>query len=329
MGLLPFEQSSREVLVRRPFESSGKYGFDPNNRPIAELLEYGIINIDKPPGPTSHQVSAYVQQALGLNKSGHSGTLDPMVTGCLPVALGRGTRIVQSLLVAGKEYIGILHLHQEFSRKKLDEVFERFRGTIKQMPPVKSAVKRRWRERTIYYLEILDVKDQDVLFVAGTQAGTYIRKLCHDIGAELGGGHMTELRRTKAGPFNESTLVTLQFVRDAYHYWKQEGREDMLRKAIQPIEFGVSHLPHVWVNDSAVDALCNGASLKAPGIVKLNAGIEPNKIVAVVTLKGELIFSGNAVMTSERMLNEDHGVAVRPQQVFMKPGTYPKQERGA
>ncbi|MFH1649980.1 MAG: PUA domain-containing protein [Candidatus Woesearchaeota archaeon] len=820
MGQLPFETSKPEVLARRKASPSDKYGEDPWKRPVKELLDYGIVNVDKPSGPSSHQVSAYVQQILGIEKSGHSGTLDPKVTGCLPVALGRGTRVVQSLLIAGKEYVGIMHLHKEVAKKDLMKVVEKFTGNIMQLPPVKSAVKRQIRERKIYYLEILDVQKQDVLFRAGTQAGTYIRKLClspsteivartgqvtakdfytrpvaiytmnsgkivvakptavqrilgpetllelktssgiklvvtpdhellrsglngyvmtaaerfkpgdfivksaefpvptkryvvadllddkylvnqpeitqkckeafvqrygsirgmyrvlgldrkafltrssyaipighlkaagiynhvkgqlhcfktqkgkvidcksitpeisyilglvasdgnntkeggtvrhtrikfhnkelalidafvrihkslfpnvpvrlhamrpglfevdvsnsflatiaaslgisspqkerndllpilffdnqnlqaflkgyfdgdgtaiyrpvktrtycqiayytiseitakrlhqmllklgisskifqnqadlfaisldslvsqhkfidaigtnhprkqavfekirarpsqgdrrymglhvkkylkpfagvlrkylggnfdrvvngnvpctrafyahastlvnlpkpdlfviekitrirrlpgeafvydmtvpkthnflietgyvssncHDIGKELGGGHMTELRRTKVGPFQEDSLVTLQFLRDALHFWKEEGREDMIRKAILPIETAVSHLPKVWALDSSVDALCHGASLKTPGVAKVTSGIEPGKYIAVMSMRDELIFVGQAAMLSEKMLTAERGIAVKPSQVFMRAGLYPKQER--
>src|SRR3989344_1322752 len=132
---LPFELMQREVLIRKKAESSMKFGEDPNNRPVDHLLTYGIININKPKGPTSHQVSAYVQQILGISKSGHSGTLDPNVTGVLPVAVGRATRVVSALLKAGKEYVGIMHLHKPVEDEKLRKVLDDFVGRIKQMPP--------------------------------------------------------------------------------------------------------------------------------------------------------------------------------------------------
>ncbi|MFP4523934.1 MAG: RNA-guided pseudouridylation complex pseudouridine synthase subunit Cbf5 [Candidatus Woesearchaeota archaeon] len=185
MGKLPFERDKRKKLVRHDAATSEKYGCDPEKRPIQELLEYGIVNLDKPSGPTSHQVSSYVQKILKLRKSGHSGTLDPGVTGVLPVALGRGTRIVQSLLIAGKEYVCLMRLHEERSRDQVERVLEEFTGRIRQMPPVKSAVKRQWRWRKVYYNELLDHDGADVLFKVGCQAGTYIRKLCLDAATEI------------------------------------------------------------------------------------------------------------------------------------------------
>ena len=163
-NLLPFEKIERKVLIRKESETNYKYGCNPNERKTEEIINYGIVNIDKPKGPTSHQVSDYVQKILHINKSGHSGTLDPAVTGVLPIALGRGTRIVQALLTAGKEYIAIMHLHKAVEEKILLETIQQnFLGKIMQMPPLKSSVKWQLRPRTIYYFEILEIEGNDVL----------------------------------------------------------------------------------------------------------------------------------------------------------------------
>ena len=266
MGLLPFEKIERKILVRKEAGTDEKLGCWPEKRATEEIINYGIVNIDKPKGPTSHQVADYVQKILSISKSGHSGTLDPAVTGVLPVALDRGTRIVQGLLTAGKEYVAIMHLHKEVDEKTLRETIQKhFIGKIMQMPPLKSSVKRQLRPRTIYYLDILEIDGKDILFKVGTEAGTYIRKLIHDIGQKLQvGAHMAELRRTKAGPFDETTLFTLQELTDAFYYWKNENNEKFLRKAIQTVENGASHLPKVWVFDTTVESLCHGSDLKVP-----------------------------------------------------------------
>jgi len=324
--LLPFEKIKRKILIRKKSVSSSKFGCDPNNRPVKELINYGVVNIDKPSGPTSHQVSAYVQKILDISKSGHSGTLDPGVTGVLPIATGRATRVVQTLLKAGKEYVGLMHIHKEIPEHEIYQVCNEFVGKIMQMPPLKSAVKRRLRERQIYYFEVIEIDGQDVLFKVGCEAGTYIRKLIHDLGKKLGcGAHMAELRRTKAGPFDESTLVTLQDLTDAFYYY-ENGNEKYLRYCIQPIENAVRHLPKIYVLDSAVDSLCHGANLNVPGISKLDSGITNEDVIAVITLKGELICYGNAKMDSEEMLGE-RGLAVKTEKVFMLPGTYPKIDK--
>ncbi|MBI4438347.1 RNA-guided pseudouridylation complex pseudouridine synthase subunit Cbf5 [Candidatus Woesearchaeota archaeon] len=323
---LPFEIEHRAVLVRRDSDSSEKFGGNPFERQVGELIESGIVNIDKPAGPTSHQVSAYVKQILGLHKAGHAGTLDPNVTGVLPVGLAASTKIVHVLLTAGKEYVCMMHVHKELSEDAIREACSAFLGKIKQLPPIKSAVKRQLRERNIYYLDVLEVDGKDVLFRVGCQAGTYIRKLVDDIGKKIGGAHMSELRRTKAGPFGEDSLATLQDLADAFHYFREEGNDRYLRRIIQPVENGVKHVPKVWILDSAVDSITHGASLKVPGIAKLETGIEPGDIVAVMTLKGELVCYGTALVDSKGMLG-DRGIAVKTERVFMKRGVYPRIEK--
>ncbi len=323
--LLPFEKIKREVLVRKESSTDKKYGKSPDERTMEELLEKGVVNINKPKGPTSHQVSAYVREIVNMNKSGHSGTLDPKVTGVLPVAFARATRVVQFLLPAGKEYVCILHLHQELNEAKVRKAIGKFVGKIKQLPPVKSAIKRQSRYRKIYYIDIIEVKGQDVLFRVGCQAGTYIRKLCHDIGEVLGcGGHMAQLVRTKAGPFEESTAVTLHDLTDAYHYWKNDDDEKELRKMIQPVENAVNHLARVWVLDSTVNALCHGTNLKVPGISKVESEIQVDEFVAMFTLKNELVGVGLAKMTSKEMVNSKRGIAIKTDKVFLEDTVYPR-----
>jgi len=326
--LLPFEKIKRKILVRKKSVSSSKFGCDPNNRPIKELINYGVVNIDKPAGPTSHQISAYVQKILDISKAGHSGTLDPGVTGVLPIALGRATKIVQILLKAGKEYVGLMHIHKEIPEHEIYNICNEFVGKIMQMPPIKSSVKRQLRPRQVYYFDIVEINGKDVLFRVGCEAGTYIRKLVHDIGQKLGSGaHMVELRRTRAGPFNESTnLVTLQDLTDAFYYYKEEGNKKYLKYCIQPVEKAVEHLPKIYVLDSAVDSLCHGANLNVPGISNLESGITLGDIVAVMTLKGELICYGTAKLDSDEMLAEK-GFAVKIEKVFMLPETYPRIEK--
>jgi len=328
MGNLPFETLKREIWTKKDCETSDKFGCKPKDRPAESLFNYGIVNIDKPKGPTSHQVSAYVQKILKIKKSGHSGTLDPKVTGVLPTALGKSTRAVQVLLIAGKEYICLMHIHKEVPKDTIREKMGEFVGKIRQMPPIKSAVKRQWRYRNVYYIDILDIKEKDVLFKVGCQAGTYIRKLCHDMGTAMGtGAHMAELRRTKAGPFMEDTLVSLQDLTDAVYYFKEEGNDKLLRHVIKPIEFAVQHLAKVWVMDTAVENICQGADLAVPGICKVHENIEKNHNIAIMTLKGELIALGEARMGSSEMLKKTKGIAVKTRKVFLPIGTYPKIQR--
>lgn len=327
-SLLPFEKVPRDILIKREAKTDRKFGCEPDKRPIDILLSYGVINLNKPRGPTSHQVSAYAQKIIGIKRAGHSGTLDPNVTGVLPLAIGRATRIVESLLHAGKEYICVMHLHKDVSDEELKKVISAFIGKIRQLPPIKSAVKRQVRERRVYYIDILERDDKDVLIKVGCEAGTYIRKLCHDIGEKLKvGAHMAELVRTKAGPFTDKSMISLQDLADAMWYCKNANSEKFIRHCIRSVETAVAHLAKVWVLDSAVDALCHGSTLKVPGIAKLNEGIELEQTVAVMTMKDELIAVGRAKMSSRDIMKEEKGIAININKVFMLPGTYPKIER--
>ncbi len=321
---LPFENIKRELIIKKESETDYSFGLKPEERLSKDIIDYGVINIDKPSGPTSHQVSEYLQRILDIKKAGHSGTLDPKVTGVLPIALGRATRVVEYLLKAGKEYIAVMHLHKEADEKEIKKIFKELEGKITQLPPVKSSVKRQERKRTIYYTEILEIDKQDILFKIGCEAGTYIRKYIHDFGQKIGtGAHMAELRRTKAGPFDESDLFTLQDVADAMHYYKK-GDDTFIRKVIQPVENAVRHLPKISVLDSAVNSICHGVDLKAPGISMLETGIKIDDDVALFTLKNELIAIGKACFDSETIKKLEKGVVINVKKVFMEPGIYPK-----
>jgi H/ACA ribonucleoprotein complex subunit 4 len=323
---LPSEKT-REVLVRREGQTDQRYGCNPVRRPLDQYLQFGSINLDKPPGPTSHEVVAWVKRILKLERAGHSGTLDPKVTGILPVMLEDSTRVVDALLSAGKEYVCLMRLHASLPRKKILSGCEEFQGVIYQTPPLKSSVKRVLRTREIYYLDVLEIEGPRVLMVVGCEAGTYLRKLCHDIGLALGtGAHMEELRRTKSGPFREDqTLVTLHQVKDAYEIWKETRDDSELRQVVQPVEAALSHLPSLIVSDGAVDAICHGAPLAAPGLLSLESEIEKGQRVVIYTLKGEAIAVATAAMSSEEMLSSKTGIVANPIRVVMKPGTYPQR----
>ncbi len=323
---LPSESIPKKVLVKKEAETSLDYGATPEKRSLKESLNYGIINIDKPKGPTSHQVADYVKKILNLKKVGHSGTLDPAVTGSLVTTLGNATKVTQVLLKGGKEYLCLMHLHKPVEKKKIEKVMDEFIGEITQLPPVKSSIKRQKRKRTIYYMKILEIEEQDVLFYVGTQAGTYIRKLCHDIGQRLEvGAHMAQLIRTKVGPYNEKTMHTLHELKDAYEFYK-EGNEKELKKIILPVESAIQHLPKIWILDTTVDSLSHGADLNIPGISKLNE-FSRNEPVAILTLKNELVSLAESELSSEAIMKNEKGLAAVTKKVFMKSGIYPKIEK--
>ncbi len=297
----------------------GKFGKEPNKRTTEELIKYGIINIDKQKGPTSHQTSDTVKKLLRINKAGHSGTLDPAVTGVQPIALGSATRITQFLLTAPKEYVCLMHLHKEVDEETIQKTIKQFIGKIQQLPPVKSAIKRQLRTREIYEFEIIEVIEQDVLFRVKCQAGTYIRKLCHDLGEALKvGAHMAELRRTQAGPFTEKdNLVTLNDVDDALYYYEKEQNDTFLRHCIQPIETAVTHLSKCWILDTTIESVSHGRDVAIPGISKLE-NFKKGEIVAILSIKGELIAIGEAAMSAVEAITKEKGIAVNTKKVFLE-----------
>lgn len=314
-----------DVLIKSNDKTDPKYGCNPEERELGDYITNGVVNVDKPSGPTSHQVSSWVKEIFHLKKAGHSGTLDPKVTGCLPIALEDATKILPALLYAHKEYVCVMKLHDNVPEKKLSETFNYFKGEIYQRPPVKSSVKRVIRKRNIYYLDLMEQDGDLVLLRVGCEAGTYIRKLMHDMGLILGvGANMQELRRTKAGPFDEKTLVTLHDLKDAHEFYLEDGDESKLRQIIQPMERAVQHLGKIWVKDSAVSALAHGANLNAPGVVKLEAGLKENDVVAVFTLKDELVCLGKTLKPSDEIMKLKKGEVVDTQRVVMKPDAYPK-----
>ena len=231
---------------------------------ILELLEFGIINIDKSSGPTSFNVSDFVKKKLNLRKTSHFGTLDPKVTGVLPVALNRACKLTGYFLGEDKEYVGIMRVHEEISLEKIKEkIKEKFLGVIKQTPPVKSRVKRVEREREIISFEILEQSEnkKDYLFKTEVQGGTYIRKLIDDLGKEIDvGAHMLELRRIRAGIFEEDSIVNLYDFEKAVDEY-EKGNEENLRKIIIPGEIITELYPMVNVKKEIIGKLFNGSPL--------------------------------------------------------------------
>ncbi|RME52116.1 RNA-guided pseudouridylation complex pseudouridine synthase subunit Cbf5 [Candidatus Woesearchaeota archaeon] len=298
---------------------------DPSTRSMNDLLSFGIVVIDKPSGPSSHQTASYVKDILHLSRVGHAGTLDPKVTGVLPVGLGKGTRALHALLKAGKEYVCLMQLHGEVGDEQLAAAVSAFTGTITQLPPVRSAVRRRERQRTIYYLALLERSGPFVLFRVGCEAGTYIRKLVHDIGQHIGtGAHMRELRRTKAGPFNETTaLCTLQDLKDAFVAWQEEGNEEPLRALIHPAETAVSHLACIVVNDEAIQRVSNGASIAAKHVYAFSSGLREGELVAVLTRNGDLLALARMTLDSSALQPASTATpsarAAQPEHVFAQP----------
>jgi len=317
---------AEEMVTISEEPTDASHGWEPAKRPVKELLNYGLIPLDKTTGPTSHEEVSWVRRLTGIDKAGHSGTLDPGVSGMLPIGLGRATKALGLLLIFPKEYVGIMRIHSSVPRTEVDRVIAEFTNEIYQRPPQRSAVKRETRSRRIYELEVLEQKGNLFLLRCVCQAGTYIRKLFYDIGEVLAvGATMVELRRTKVGPLDESKgIVTLHELDIALQKWKETGEESELRRVVWPIESCLDGIRRVVVKDSAVDAVCHGAMLAIPGVISLSKGITKGETVVLLTAKGELIGIAEASMSTEEVQGQPKGIAFPVRRVIMDQGTYPK-----
>lgn len=248
------------------------------------------------------------------------------MTGILPITLEESRKIVQALLFSGKEYVCVMKLHGAINQNKVKAVLKEFEGTIYQRPPLRASVKRQLRTRRIYYIDFLEMEGRNVLFKVGCEGGTYIRKLCFDLGEVLGcGAHMQELRRTRAGPFVEEVdLVTLHDVAYSFMEWQKKKDNKILRKIIQPMEKALALVPKIYIRDSAVDAICHGANLTAPGVLSLETDIKKDSLVAIFTLKDEAVALAKALAATDEILNMEHGMVAQTKRVLMPRGTYPK-----
>ena len=301
----------------------------PADRTPAERLAFGVVNLDKPPGPSAHQVAAWVRDAasdaladaqaagrareeLSVDGAAHAGTLDPKVTGCLPMLTGDATRVAQAFGEGEKEYVSVLELHGD-APSDLEAVVAEFEGEVYQKPPRKSAVSRRLRTREIFELDVLEVEQRRALLRVRCEPGTYIRKLCHDIGLAAGtGAHMGHLRRTATTPFDDTTLVTLHDLVDAIHDWLDHDDPEALRDVLQPAERALSHLPKVTIAPSAAESVADGAPIYAPGVIDapnpdtvdgIVAAYTPNDaVVALGRLTGDPGAESGEVVTLERVL---------------------------
>lgn len=306
-----------------------KYGYEPYNRPMEVLLEYGFIPLDKPPGPTSHEVVAWIRRILNVKKAGHSGTLDPQATGMLPIGLGEATKALGVLLLGSKEYYAIARLHSPINRERLDSILKEFVGKIYQRPPQRSAVKRSTRVREIYELELVEEEGRLLLIRASVEAGTYIRKLVYDIGEVLGvGATMIELRRTRVSNLNEKYMIRMHELVDAYTLWRESNDDTRLRSMILPIESILKPLKSVIIRDSAVDALCHGAQLAVPGILQVSSDLRRGELTAIYTLKGEVVALAESLMSINELMEAEKGIAFKTNRIIMKPDTYPRAWKG-
>lgn len=306
-------------------------GYSPLKRPLKEYIRYGCINLDKPSNPSSHEVVSWVKRILRVEKTGHSGTLDPKVTGCLIICIDRATRLVKSQQGAGKEYVSVLRLNGAIEGEaKMARAIETLTGALFQRPPLEGcAVKRVLRIRNVYKSKMLEYDNDRHLgvFWVSCEAGTYIRTLCVHLGLLLGvGGTMQELRRVRSGAMAENKhLVTMHDVLDAQHIYDTKRDESYLRRVIKPLEILLTGFKRIVVKDSAVNAICYGAKLMIPGLLRYANDIEVGEQVVLMSTKGEAVAVGIAQMTTVVMATCDHGVVAKIKRVVMERDTYPRR----
>ena len=319
------------VLVRTGHFTPIPAGCTPLRRDLKSYISSGVINLDKPSNPSSHEVVAWLKRMLRVERTGHSGTLDPKVTGCLIVCIDRATRLVKSQQGAGKEYVCVLRLHGKLpgGEAQLARALETLTGALFQRPPLISAVKRQLRIRTIHESKLLEFDNDRQLgvFWVSCEAGTYIRTLCVHLGLLLGvGAHMQELRRVRSGAMDEQEgMVTLHDVLDAQWLYDNQRDEAHLRTVIKPLETLLTTYKRIVVKDSAVNAVCYGAKLMLPGLLRYEAGIEVHEEVVLITTKGEAIALAIAQMSTVELSSCDHGVVAKVKRCIMERDLYPRR----
>lgn len=295
---------------------------------INELINTGIVIIDKPKGISSHVVSEKVKNILagsGAEKSGHSGTLDPYVTGVLVVALNNATPLLNYLIKKDKVYEGYLRFSENISKKKAQDIFNNFLGEIEQMPPRKCAVKRQIRKKEIYSFKAVkkiktETSKADIYFKIKCEAGTYIRSIARDISDKYSTCRLMTLRRTAVGNIKENKAFTLDELKKAYfEEYKKGYNEKSLRKIIKPVEYYVKkEMPILIVDNEAVTPLMTGHVLYIPGIIKIKSEFKKGDKIALFTKQNKLIEIAEALEDSKTIKQLKKGIATKPVRVIMK-----------
>lgn len=267
----------------------------------AKIRAGAFLLVDKPRGPSSHQVTAWVRDLLRVKLAGHAGTLDPHVSGLLWVGVGPSLKLLPLMLEFPKRYVGVVTFHAPVERADLDRVIGEFTGPIFQIPPVRSAVKRRRRIRTIHRLNLLEYRPPNALIDAVVDSGTYIRSLAVDLGDALGvGGHLAELRRTGTGPFAESASITLPELSDAVAD-ADEGHPEPLLTMLHPMAEVWGQFPKIRLKGAAAAAIAHGAPLARGGILSIEGRFAKDASVALVTETGAIVAVGRALRDSDHL----------------------------
>ena len=315
------------IIFDKDAVTNPKFGSVPSERSLDELLGSGILLVKKPRGPTSHQLTAWIRNILGITKIGHGGTLDPMATGLLTILCGRATRLTDIILKGDKRYISIIRFGRDIDSIELEELLNSLVGEIYNVPPKESAVKVQVRTRTITSLSLLDFDSSSRIAVVEIScvAGTYIRTLTRDIGLLLNTScEMLELHRDRTSIFDESMACNMQQLADAIFLWKEHNDERSLRKLLTPVETILTKIPSIMIKDGAVAAMTHGAPLARPGVVNASSGISSGSLVVISSMKGEAVAVANTSVDIDEILKMTKGQVAVAKSVLMPTGIYPQ-----
>ena len=313
------------IILQNDVETSKDHGCSPSDRSVEQLLESGFFLLDKAPGPSSHQVSAWARDLLGLEKMGHGGTLDPFATGLLPLLCGKAMRLTGRILTHDKSYIALLKFESVPDITEVESKMKDLTGKVYNVPPEISAVKVQVRTRKISKFDILDTNDKLVLTYIVCEAGTYIRTMARDLGLMLNTKvELKELRRPSSGRFHLKHSITMQQLSDAFWLWDTKGDESAMRKILHPMEEMLEDVPRIVVKDGAAAAISHGAPLLRPGVVSLAENLGVGSEVLIVTIKGEAVALAEMVQPSKVIPDMTKGEVAKPNCVLMREDTYPR-----
>lgn len=311
-----------DMLVKTLHYTPLQCGYTPLARPLKKYLKYGIVNIDKPVNPSSHEVVSWISEMFKL-KTGHCGTLDPKVSGVLTVLFGRSTRLAKEQQTKGKEYICIVEFHQNIDEAKVKYAISKLKGQVLQRPPLMCAVKRDLRLRNIYSIDLVEVNEKTALIKVSCEAGTYIRTLCTHLGLLTGyGAHMQDLRRIRSGSIKENECYSMHDLLDAKFLLDKD--ESILRRIVKPLEYLLVGTKRIIVKDSCISAICYGGQLTIKGILKYDRNIGVSDQIVIISTKGEAVALAVAIVTSEEISCMDHGIVTKTRRVIMERKTYPR-----
>ena len=313
------------IILEKDAKTSPEHGTIPSERTIEQLLESCFILLDKSPGPSSHQVSAWARDMMGLEKLGHGGTLDPFASGLLPLLSGKAMRLTGKILTHDKSYLALFKFGKELERNEIEDKMAMLTGKVYNVPPEISAVRVQVRTRKISKFDILDFDGTSLLTNIECEAGTYVRTMARDLGLLLDTPvELKELRRPTSGEFSLNQSITMQQLADAYWLWQEKGEEDAMLRILHPIEDMLSDLPRVVVKDGAAAALSHGAPLLRPGVVSIDHNLNVGTEVLLVTIKGEAVAIAKMSQNSKVIPDMNQGEVAKPNCVLMKEDTYPR-----